>query len=386
MKSLYPLLLLSVTLLSETFVQAQQTPIPLRDSTYTYNWITDVGNWQPYFKYLYNYDQYAHTTAENWHSWNYTQHAWEPFSKTTNTYNDTTNTLTSTYIEYWFAATQTWTNNYHNTYTYDAYNQLITLYVESWDGSTWKPSTQSTYTYNDNRVATIIQKGWNPYLNQWVNNIKIDYTYNPTTHVVETQTTTQWNPIQQIWIPFSRTLYTYNPDGTLLSTIGQGWNGAAWQPNTRILYSYTPDTHIDQILSQNWNGTMFQDNSKNSHTYDGDYNLVGELFETWYADTWSNSGKYVHYYSTHEVSSTTNTADTFIHLFPNPTKATLHITSTLEPIHALQVWSAQGTLMIEQKQLTSDMLLNTDQLAAGHYILRLQTAKGVIVKTFVKTH
>ena len=75
------------------------------------------------------------------------------------------------------------------------------------------------------------------------------------------------------------------------------------------------------------------------------------------------------------VSNNENPIENTITIFPNPTKGSFYIDSTL-PIGRLEIFDSNG----QRQLITNEVALTDLKLEAGIYFLKLQTEKGVITK------
>ena len=114
--------------------------------------------WLNDYKYTYTYsgdDQ----TVELTQTWNDVDAVWENASQILSTYDGNHNLLTKT-IQNWNGLS--WDNTSLFTYTYDGNNNQITALIQFWDGTGWENNSITTNTYNSNNLLTnFLTQVWN---------------------------------------------------------------------------------------------------------------------------------------------------------------------------------------------------------------------------------
>lgn len=251
------------------------------------------------------YDANNNLTNELWQTWDGT--AWVNSSQTTYTY-DANNNQISWLEKTWDGIA--WVNNLQHIYTFDANNNQ-TSYIEdsNWNGTTWGSNGKHVYTYDANNNQTIdLSQSWNDPI--WVDSYRNIYTYDANNNKISDSS--QWM-MSGAWDKTGRIkTYTYDANNNLTSELEQMYNGTSWDNSDQ--YTYTNDTNNNQTnkLHKTWNGTAWVNVEQSIYTYDYRNNPMSALNQYWINGTWVNSYQWTDIYDANsllksEVSKNWNT-------------------------------------------------------------------------------
>lgn len=309
---------------------------------------------------------------------------------------------------------ETWSNgSYQNsqraTYTNDANGFFNHIHGELWNGTEWYTSSQVNYTITpQGNVGSVTNQQWNTDNNQWVNSIFTTWTYaNGKISQVITQ---QW--IDENWQNLQRATYHYDANNYLTHIDRDQWStdDNAWHLNSREVFTNSPSGLATGIMykiyvpaSQTW-----IDYLRTTQNHDSNGNLIYKFVEVWFPTGWVNSSQSTYSYdssqriihgvtqawsymtsewdisyretytygtlgvSAHETSSIT--------LYPNPAADRLEIAGIGEA-KLVEIYGIDGK---RQKMQATNNSMDVSALAAGTYILSVETEKGISKAKFIK--
>ena len=109
----------------------------------------------------------------------------------------------------WADGTSSWENTTRETYTYNAFNKVLTDIYETWMGINWGNTTKETNTYDNSGYlnSNLLQK-WVMMTNLWENSDQSFYTNNAEGY--PTQIVTQnWDSDLSVWNNAQRMSFNY---------------------------------------------------------------------------------------------------------------------------------------------------------------------------------
>ncbi len=184
--------------------------------------------------------------------------------------------------EQWNAATSSWLSITNIISVYNAAHSLLSNTVQFWDGSTWKPYTRMTYTYDagervltnesenydfsagalkklnkntftytaSGKQATITGQNWNAATSAYVNNGKYSYTYDASDRVKEI-ITQDWVAASSSWVNESRYFdFTYNATGKTTFYNYYAWISGAWMAVERFTFTFDAADLVVKMLDE----------------------------------------------------------------------------------------------------------------------------------------
>lgn len=165
---------------------------------------------------------------------------------------------------------------------------IKTILIETWSGSSWLKSFLSTYTYDgSDHLTNVLSQTWDVPTVSWVNGSQSNYTNNPdgTANVVNNQS---WDGSQ--WNDFTRTTYTYNGSKKVLTATSEIWLGVFWQNGLLQTNTYDGSGFLINTLSQTWPISAWQNNSRIKYTNNLNGTVHIDTTQIWDGvSTWKNS-------------------------------------------------------------------------------------------------
>ena len=238
-------------------------------------------------RFTYSYDTGGNMLTMSVETWNGTQ--WVNRYRSTYTYDTSGNVLT-TLSESW-DGTQ-WVNGYRSTNTYDASGNVLTNLGESWDGTQWVNGYRSTNTYDaSGNVLTNLSESWDG--TQWVNGQRFTYSYDTGGNML-TMSVETWNGTQ--WVNRNRSTNTYDTSGNVLTNLSEDWNGTQWVGFVRSTNTYDASGNVLTNLSESWDGTQWVNGQRFTYSYDTGGNMLTMSVETWDGTQWVNISRLTNTY------------------------------------------------------------------------------------------
>ncbi len=290
-----------------------------------YSWDYDTNDWYLSYKYFYEYNEYNNLTIEQGYSY-------------------------YEYADEWNIST-----NMIYEYTYDENGKVI-LYM-SYSGEEKTPIEKNETIYNDDNSHIAYRYSWDSNANDWLNNSKTEYAYN-NNGLMTLFCNYEWDEDTEQWDGEWKQIYEFDDNGN--ETLGS---------------SYSWDDSIND-----WYGRI-----KTEFIFDTNENLVEMDSYNWDYDAanWIYSYKLIYYYSEHVFSNISQTQETQISLYPNPTTSNLTVTFTEATTATLELYNLQGAKVLS-KQVNSNAPISLDDLEQGIYLYKLningEIQSGKIVK------
>ena len=206
--------------------------------------------------------------------------------------------------------------------------------------------------------------------------------------------------------------YTYGQSCTLTATPASGYTFINWTKNgtqvsTNASYTFTVTeaaTYVAQFQRQTFTVTLTANPAEGGTvTGDGTYNYGDEVTvtivtnEDYAFQNWTENGEVVSeektftFIATSDRNLTANLLYTVglnelgnsIMVYPNPVSDKLSIEAK-EAIGKVEIYNVMGTLVYSQKDCESKVEIETSQLPAGTYLIRLTTDNATVMRRFVK--
>lgn len=204
--------------------------------------------WQPYWLYLYAYDEQGNPTEATSHSW--ADSVWSVTAVRTRTY-DAQGMLTEEAIQHMTGGVLTnfqwhtfdydaegnrtdwrvfssqngeWVNNSWRVYTYDAQGSLIEELRRNWESGAWVDiaRTSNTYDVQGILVQSLQQAG---YIDQWYDGVMTSYAYDTDGNLIEE---IPQHMVNGQWNYGTKSVYGYDIHGNLVTVIRHDWEAGAW--------------------------------------------------------------------------------------------------------------------------------------------------------------
>ncbi len=307
---------------------------------------------------------------------------------------------------------ETWSNGSYqnaqrNTYTNNSEGFYDHIHGDVWNGSAWQALSQGDYTITpDGNVDTVTTQQWNADSNNWVNSTLTAWTY--ANGLISQIVTQLW--VDNNWQNLTRSTYHYDTSGFLTQIDRDQWSAGTntWALSSRESFTNSSaGLATGSVVQVYASGTQsWTDYSRDTNTYDGNGNLIYKLRElnivggwvnsmqsnytfdsnqrklqgvsqSWNNGGWINSGRETYTYgalgvSEHETS--------LISLYPNPAVDRLEIAGIGEA-KLVDVYGIDGK---NHKAQMFNNSVDISALAAGTYILSVETEKGISKAKFIK--
>ena len=196
---------------------------------------------------------------------------------------------------------------------------------------------------------------WDIMLNNWTPFWKYEYLYtiSSDTTLVEIDRTT-WNADTEAWIVTDGLkIYTIQV-GDMRETIQyeQDMTTGVWTPDIRRIYLLDTDNRLTQSTTYDWQGE------------------------------WDAIYRQLYYWSQHDISSTHESGQSDLFIFPNPVRDVLHVRGLQKATDA-RIFSIQGILV--KNVLVDDASISVQDLPSGSYFLQFTGTDGrAQVQRFIK--
>jgi hypothetical protein len=374
----------------------------------TFRWNSSMNDWTPYYRVRHTYSQDLPTVIlyETWSAGN-----WQNLSRITYTY-DLGGNILSGVVESWSGGVWNYVSKVNMSYTNGL---LIEEILQSYTGGVWENNTRKTYTYYLNEtLAQKVEQSWNG--TTWEFDFKNQYTYDGNGNIIQdlksTHNGTQFENDR-------KESMTYDADDNMTYKLTENWSTGAWEnyrqesytfdqghqtlhqrdnwsitqttwiPVTREVIIYDANWDKDRLTNYSWNGSNWNTDDRELYTYDGNHNNTYTLYQD-YGMGWYDVNDATHTYETYYLATEDLSSEQLeFLLFPNPAsdQVSVAIENAVGGDVELAVYNTLGQKIIA-KQLYIDfgnatLDLDLSNLAAGNYMVRLQTAEGQYVKQLV---
>ncbi len=223
--------------------------------------------------------QYEFIVPETWEvdTWNGT--SWDNFAQTTYTFNESClpTVILSQAIN---PMTSMLENATLSNFTYNALS--IVEVAQVWNSTTdeWDNFQKNEHTYNNGNYDLVLKTqifSW--VIDDWELTSQHLYTYDGSDRVSKFTTQT-WDSGNMVWINSSETRYTYTASNLVETETGYNWVSNAWEENTLNTSTYINDL-LDTFQSQDWDGAQWVNDDLKTFMYDGNDHLTQVLETEW---------------------------------------------------------------------------------------------------------
>ena len=179
----------------------------------------------------------------------------------------------------WDDSTGVWLNDMKMNYSYDANGHISEMLTQMWEVNIWEDWMKSTYSYDVNgNMTEAIMQNWDGTV--WVNTMRDTYIYDNGNMIEDLWQ--NWDGIT--WVNYVKWTYIYDANGNMIEELEQNWDGSTWVNTMRDTYIYDNGNMIEE-LEQNWVGSTWVNSWKYIYTYDAGV-LTQELWQNWDGSTW----------------------------------------------------------------------------------------------------
>jgi hypothetical protein len=330
-------------------------------------------------QYIYTYDVNNNQLSETDQDW--IGSAWVNEDMYTYTYNSDNYELTQVY-QTWSGSA--WNNNYEYLFTYNSNNDETSEEDESGSGSTWTPVDLYTYTYNASNIETVdLYQTWSGSV--WVNalqylNETFDANNSCTNEVVQS-----WNTVSSSWYNVAQYYFIYNANNAETSETYQTWsNTLGWVNDARYLDAYNADNYNTFFADQTWQNSVWANYLTETAIYDADNVEIAFTYNYYNSTgTLATSGDSIYYYLTDVLGINNMKAQqNNITAYPNPSKGifTLSITNYELGIMNVEVYNILGEKVYSQPTAqSSSFIVDLNNQPSGVYLYRVISESGTLV-------
>lgn len=209
---------------------------------------------------------------------------------------------------------------FRHEYTYNASGEMISNIYKEWDEdlNDWLVNIKIEYSYSNGLLSIGNLFNWDADINEWILSIKEEYSYdeqNRLTSVVSLTDYTgvwekdykeeviynadgyaylwtdyHWNLSSNLWIPFTKEEDFFNTDGDVDVNIESDWNEmtSTWMEQFKIKYTYNSNHQIMAEIYSDFNeGTfLWEERRKDENSYDEHGNITNVTTKELDGATW----------------------------------------------------------------------------------------------------
>jgi hypothetical protein len=366
--------------------------------TYTEEyWDAPSSQWINSQKFINEYDTFNNMITHITQVWNVSSNSWLNISRERHLYNG--DIFIDTVInQSWNSFSNDWQNQTLTITSYDLNNDPAIETMLSWNGLQWTNAQRTLITFINKMETSRISQFWNG--STWVNQIRYTHEYDTAGNMLNEIYST-WNNFSSVWDNSSKTAYTYDQANNMTEKLEQFWDFGTnnWRNSANSVYSY--DTSKNNILQidQIWNNAtnFFQNVDRFRRTYNANHQMTTQVADKWnIGGFWENrSGDQFnrYYYETYtlDIPATAKKLDANLNIYPVPANNMLHIELgfTKPQAFTAAIISITGKVIRqwgEQPTASYSKSINVNDLPAGNYILKVNTAEGQTVSQFAVTH
>lgn len=209
----------------------------------------DGTEWKNGGRVTYSYDANNNLINETYYSWSGDAN-WAINGKQTNSFNNFGKIIENVY-ENINSATGIVVDGFKTIYTYNSAQQITVITNQQLSNGVWINDTRSLLSYSNNKISLLIGESWNG--SSW--EFTVDSSQNDGS---------------------SRVTVNYGANGLSSEFIYEVWDGSGWSLESKEIYTYNTNNKNTQQISQDWNGTAYTNSSKIEKTYDSNNNLILE--------------------------------------------------------------------------------------------------------------
>jgi hypothetical protein len=192
-----------------------------------------------------------------------------------------------------------------------------------------------------------------------------------------------------MWIPSAHFTKTYNSSNMEIEQVTRTWdeNTAQWINQSRTTQEYETITgEVKERLNFDWTGTQWVQSfgERYTNSYDGDDDLIAQTYETYDGSNWVKISKTIYSY-TPPVGIKAPAAIASVKMYPNPATSRLIVElNTAGKNSVVSVFDLNGKLISTTTTAANKLTVDTGNLNAGTYILRVQSGYSLQTSSFVK--
>lgn len=248
--------------------------------------------------------------------------------------------------------------------TFNAGNELITSVKKRAPAIGMNPENyqRHSYTYQSGAIREHIMELWDDRNGVWLNDTKVQYTYNGSNDLIE-KTTQSWNTISGTWENSEQEQYSYYVPQQIQYKVKLTWNGVGFVNSERTHYEYNASDLLAIETQASWN---------NSFGYWEHVKGLSQQKRYFYEYNWPAS--------VHGID-----LDEELFLYPVPANTNLYVQYEVAGPILLAVYDINGRLVRQWtvKEATNNIQsINIADLSSGVYTLKVQYGKNVKIKQF----
>lgn len=303
--------------------------------------------WQPYWLYMYAYDEQGYPAEATSHSWS--DSAWVLTALHTRTY-DGQGILTEEVTQHMTGGVLT--NFRWHTFDYDAESNRTDWRMFSW------------------------QNG------QWMNNSWREYTYDAQDQLME-ELRRNWE--SGAWVDLARTTNTYDGQGILVQSIEQAWYIDQWYDGVMTSYTHDTDGNLIEEIPQHMLNGQWHYGTKSVYGYDIHSNLETVMQHDWEAGAWAVGIPYQAHFYQCTVTTITTTADAAgLKVMPNP--ASEFVIVEVKHGRTVTFCDMAGRTVLVIPLQSSNETIGIGHLPSAVYLVTVELQDGSIMKQRLVKH
>ena len=306
-------------------------------------------------------------------------------------------------------------NSLRTTFSYSGSAQLDTQLVYTWELSGWEPSSRTLYTYLGGNLVEEQKQSWSLVTTNWENSSRIVSTYSAN-NLEETRLFESYQSGAYIvvsldsmfydandylvavrqyddtvgWEPTSRWQYNRGTAGELFTLVEERWMNSAWELDNRHSYTYNALGDVTLDVRAEWENSSWEDQLRWVSTYDNNDNLATRTLQINIGGNWMDNQLCVSYWLGFVNVPEVQAPQLRVEAYPVPAANQLMVIlpddyGRVENIRVVDVRGAQHG--VATQQAPEGVVLEVEQLPAGHYWLLLRNAEGKqVTGRFVVAH
>lgn len=230
------------------------------------------------------YDSHDNVLTQLYQYYDTVSAVWANVNLYTNTYDPGNNQLTSL-SQYWdttHGSGGVWKNISRHAKTYDSHNNNLTDSTFAWYGTYWQIAQLQSFTYDAYNYLVSSTTSY-PVSGTLTYNTKTDYSLNAG-HKPDSAIEYIWSLSLSAWQNYIKNVYTYDASYNELADTSLFWSGSdtLWQPSFLYLYTYSGgDVASKENRYYNTTTAVWQNNSKDNMSYDAHHNLLTDITQYW---------------------------------------------------------------------------------------------------------
>lgn len=204
--------------------------------------------WTPSNRYENTYTSSNELLSRKRYKGDNVTNTWTPFSDYSFTYDNNDNIIEILNSSQWNANNSTWNNAIIDSFFYNASNELTLRKQYTWDNvnSILSPVFNILITVdNNNNIIQDIRQVWTAASQTWSNEYRNFYTFNAA-NLLTLQTREEW--VNAAWSPIMKIENAYNSSGQETLYESFAWENNAWAMTSRVIRvydSYGNQTHME---------------------------------------------------------------------------------------------------------------------------------------------